>query len=696
MLAVISAALLIPSLTFSTTLTVEQDGSGSYTSVAAAIDASTSGDSILVGPGHYHEPRRVVAHTIALLSTDGESATTIDGDDDHQILQFEYTSGVVVDGFRFIRSYNTVNRSVVAFIYGATGTVRSCTFENNANNPITSWTGAAVTVEDCTFSGNATDSRAGAVYVSITSSATITDSEFIGNSVGLDGGAVSAVSGSHLTITRCEFRNNSAAQKGGAIHAGINVTANITDCLFVSNAALTGSAILAHKSSLTVRNSTFDDNTADLHEGSCVGVQYGFYTFERNIISNDTGYAALMPDLSAGTHGCNIFYNVSGVEIHDEALDPTDRSVWPGYCDIAAGDYSVGGDGPAAPAGNACAQLIGAFAVGCPVSPPPPEEPPPVDPDVPVIMSILDVPNDQGRHVRIKWNASAQDDGSAYPQVMSYGIYRYDGMIATTAAAAVAAGTRDAAGAVIESWDYLMSVPARGDAIYQTVVKTTCDSTVAAGLCQTAFFVSAETAYPTVFWDSAPDTGYSVDNLPPEVPQTLMVQVGTDGLNRLSWPESDAPDVDAYHVYRGRDVGFGLDVNNRVAVVDGVTWQDPSRGTYVYKLTAVDKAGNESEPVSASAAPATFSLGQNIPNPFNPATVIPYTVPVSGGQVTLRIYDVAGRLVRTLLDGIETPGARTAEWNGRDDRGARVSSGVYFYRFSAPGFEATRKMVLVQ
>jgi hypothetical protein len=94
--------------------------------------------------------------------------------------------------------------------------------------------------------------------------------------------------------------------------------------------------------------------------------------------------------------------------------------------------------------------------------------------------------------------------------------------------------------------------------------------------------------------------------------------------------------------------------------------------------------------------PTAFGLGQNFPNPFNPSTVIRYDVPAGGGAVTLRIYDVGGRLVRTLIDGFETAGRKSVAWHGQNDRGEMVATGVYFYRMTAPGFERTRKMVLLK
>lgn len=72
------------------------------------------------------------------------------------------------------------------------------------------------------------------------------------------------------------------------------------------------------------------------------------------------------------------------------------------------------------------------------------------------------------------------------------------------------------------------------------------------------------------------------------------------------------------------------------------------------------------------------------------------TVPASGGHVSVRIYDVAGRLLRTLVDGNETPGRKTVTWNGRNNSGQGVATGVYFCRMTAPGFEQTRKMVIMK
>jgi hypothetical protein len=88
-------------------------------------------------------------------------------------------------------------------------------------------------------------------------------------------------------------------------------------------------------------------------------------------------------------------------------------------------------------------------------------------------------------------------------------------------------------------------------------------------------------------------------------------------------------------------------------------------------------------------------LEQNRPNPFNPATTISFSIR-SAGDVSLRIYDSAGRLVRNLIDGHRSEGSHSVEWDGTNDSGARVSSGVYHYRLTAGGEMRSRKMVLLR
>ncbi len=90
------------------------------------------------------------------------------------------------------------------------------------------------------------------------------------------------------------------------------------------------------------------------------------------------------------------------------------------------------------------------------------------------------------------------------------------------------------------------------------------------------------------------------------------------------------------------------------------------------------------------------SLSQNRPNPFNPETAIPYTL-AQDGRVAIRIYDVAGRLVRTLVNAPQRAGPQVARWDGRGDGGRGMASGIYFYRIEYPdGTVSARKLTILR
>lgn len=97
--------------------------------------------------------------------------------------------------------------------------------------------------------------------------------------------------------------------------------------------------------------------------------------------------------------------------------------------------------------------------------------------------------------------------------------------------------------------------------------------------------------------------------------------------------------------------------------------------------------------------PGGFALDQNYPNPFNPTTTINYAISASEGgpqRTQLLIYNSLGQRVKTLIDKVQYPGGYSVEWNGTNDAGAKVSSGVYFYRLIRGDQAESRKMVLLK
>ncbi len=134
-------------------------------------------------------------------------------------------------------------------------------------------------------------------------------------------------------------------------------------------------------------------------------------------------------------------------------------------------------------------------------------------------------------------------------------------------------------------------------------------------------------------------------------------------------------------------------------------WGEPGTGVLLFYGPVVylpqlneppfESSGKETA-ADGDLSPTAFRLEQNVPNPFNPTTVLRYEVPAPGGDLELLVYDAAGRRVATLHAGHRDPGAYQAAWNGRNDHGQRVASGVYFARMVAPDFSATRKMILLK
>ena len=118
---------------------------------------------------------------------------------------------------------------------------------------------------------------------------------------------------------------------------------------------------------------------------------------------------------------------------------------------------------------------------------------------------------------------------------------------------------------------------------------------------------------------------------------------------------------------------------------------------YRYRIDIIDQNDRREllETDWIQAPGVQFALYQNYPNPFNPSTTIRYSLP-EDSHANLKIYDVSGALVKTLADGMQQAGVHQESWDGRDDHGREVSSGVYFYRLTAGRNSQNSKLVLLK
>jgi hypothetical protein len=143
---------------------------------------------------------------------------------------------------------------------------------------------------------------------------------------------------------------------------------------------------------------------------------------------------------------------------------------------------------------------------------------------------------------------------------------------------------------------------------------------------------------------------------------------------------------------------FDLTYSMTIPPVPGDVWTITAAGDHVPCSGNVYTFGRESTDVddqSPHCLPLAFSLSQNVPNPSDRATAINYVIP-SRSWATLRIYDLSGREVATLVDRMQEPGNYTATWSGINDADEPVASGVYFYTLKSDSYAATRRLVLLK
>jgi len=128
----------------------------------------------------------------------------------------------------------------------------------------------------------------------------------------------------------------------------------------------------------------------------------------------------------------------------------------------------------------------------------------------------------------------------------------------------------------------------------------------------------------------------------------------------------------------------------KVAAADNIFF-DISNVNFEIQATSSVDDGREIATTSGR-----ISLHENRPNPFNPTTAISFDLPAAADRVTLRVYDLSGRLVKTLVDEALAAGLHTAEWNGRDLAGAGVASGIYLYELRSGAESMSRRMILLK
>lgn len=346
-----------------------------------------------------------------------------------------------------------------------------------------------------------------------------------------------------------------------------------------------------------------------------------------------------------------------------------------------------------------------------------------------VLNSVADVPNDEGGLVRLSVTAPPGDTAPATPPVTGYNVWRLVGAgqravpadatgpgrvpaeagdararglelverLAAEGADAHAPRTLDpaaaqAVGFPAGTWESLGFTAVRGASNYLMPESTPVDSSTG-GPADRSYVITVHTPTPSYFFVSNTASGHSVDNLPPAAPAGLIGNITGPNTVIMNWTPNLESDLAYYAVHRGSSSGFTPSPANRIGTPTAPTFTDAGYSASFYKLSAVDRHGNESAftplaPAVSGVEGAEFlalSLAPPAPNPMTGGHLaVAFALP-RDENAALEIYDAAGRLTRVLARGSFAAGRHAREWDGLDQKGSRAGAGIYFARLSAAG-----------
>lgn len=209
----------------------------------------------------------------------------------------------------------------------------------------------------------------------------------------------------------------------------------------------------------------------------------------------------------------------------------------------------------------------------------------------------------------------------------------------------------------------------------------------------------------------------------PLAPQNLTVIASGNNHPLLSWPANNEADLDEYNIYKNRNDGWGWQFLNHTSAT---SYEDASETVYAaeggapqiinFKITGVDLEDNESGysntvaitviprpdyKIGSISSDGTGSnlppmlLAHNYPNPFNPSTTIQFGL-TDSSPVELSVYNLSGQKISILFKGNLDAGYHEANWNGKDQQGKPVSSGIYIYQLKAGDQRIVKKMMLIK
>ncbi|MBT5069171.1 MAG: T9SS type A sorting domain-containing protein, partial [Candidatus Marinimicrobia bacterium] len=196
--------------------------------------------------------------------------------------------------------------------------------------------------------------------------------------------------------------------------------------------------------------------------------------------------------------------------------------------------------------------------------------------------------------------------------------------------------------------------------------------------------ISLFTAHPE--WDYLLGDQFTKD-IRAEVPangyqEWILSMESSESEAQISWTFENVPDE--------YDIGYSIN--------DGIYFDDMrsvSTTTLSVSSEMIVRVGTQVLSIDAEPIPEVYALRQNYPNPFNPVTTLRYDLPEEA-LVNITIYDMMGRVVKTMVNSQQNAGYKSIQWNATTDEGKPVSAGLYLYTIQAGEFRQTKKMVLLK
>ncbi|MCB2220721.1 MAG: hypothetical protein KQI35_10015 [Bacteroidetes bacterium] len=487
------------------------------------------------------------------------------------------------NGHLILNNVNIENNNSGVSAIGCVLNIDNCLIKNNNNGGVYA-SDCYVSIRNCEISYNNSE-NGGGVYIYhsyMDSSGSIENSIIKNNSASEFGGGIyfADLNGpcSPFLINNTQIINNESSNGGGIGMNFIDNTLAMKNCIISNNHVSNnggGIYIEEYVGELQFSNLSITQNYAEIEGGGIYiedhTINPPVVTYPNNIIWGNS------PD-QIGGYNFDI-YNFEYSNIQNGWPGNGNIDADPLFTDPANGDYSLSWAN--FPTNDATKSPC--IDTGDPLSDPDPDGTTTdmgahffnqSEPYEPTILSISDVPADQGLTVDINWKASVTDDPT-YNEITHYTIWRK-------------------VSATKSSWAYMGAKTADYSTSYSYIAPTLADSSEA-GIPWFTFKIIAETSDPVIYYECQPDSGYSVDNLPPLAPTGLTGSFNNN-IVTLNWDVSPDSDFDHFNIYK-RDLSSSdpfLYLNSTIFNTFSDTWFDYANNEY--KVTTIDINGNESDP----------------------------------------------------------------------------------------------------